>query len=204
MAMTPKAGTSYSNNRIHSSRNLSSNGIRRQLPNAQYLNREVTVPKWKLGTILMLTLCLGISMRELMSVVLSQGQFTLLLQDYANFSLPTTISITNNGKASVISDEGTNRSILLIHVGKAGGSTLRRVARIACKRVPDPRNSRLPPIQRSCSGKNALDQTAVPRTGKLIQDVFHMWAYNATLFPLVTTYLVTIRNPIERVISSFR
>jgi Sulfotransferase family len=170
------------------------------------MNRDVTVPKWKLGTILMLTLFLGISLRELMPMVLSQGHLTLLLQDIENFSLPATITVTKNGQlsTSTIRDDETSRRILLIHVGKAGGSTLRRVARVLCTRVSDPKNPKRPPIHRSCSGKNTLAQQSVPLTGKLIQDVFHMWAYNATLVPLVTTFLVTIRNPIERIISTFR
>ncbi|CAB9497396.1 expressed unknown protein [Seminavis robusta] len=171
---------------------------------SQPLNTTLAVPAWKLATIIALTLCLGMSLRELLPVVMSQDQLTIFLND---LTTSTTTDGTGyhhvNQPQPIIHAEGTNRSILLIHVGKAAGSTLRRATKVLCKSFKDPRNPQKV-LHRSCCGKNTLDQRTVPLTGKLIQDVYHMWAYNDTIFPRVTTYLITVRNPIDRIISTYR
>ena len=197
--------------------NNSSRQRRSPLSKAQNVNMDVTVPAWKLLAILMLTLSLSVSLREFMPVTMSQNQLNLIFRDLGNFSLTTlstsstaqstsdgTTITTTNAPLLLVAEEGTNRSILMVHVGKAGGSTLRKAAKVICKTVKDPIDRRRPPLERSCSGKNSPVPSLVPLTGRLILDVYHLWGFNETLPPLVTTYLVTIRNPIERIVSTYR
>lgn len=72
------------------------------------------------------------------------------------------------------------RSIALVHVGKAGGMTIRyNLAR----------------DKKYNSGQKLAVHT---------HSVFHMWDKNDTAMEEATTFVITLRNPIERVISSYR
>jgi hypothetical protein len=81
-----------------------------------------------------------------------------------------------------------NESVLFVHVGKAGGSSVRSLvnkSRQICRHSPRSR--------RRC----ALSRV----TGEL-NNVVHMWAHQDT-YPNYKQYLVPVRNPIDRLISWF-
>ena len=103
---------------------------------------------------------------------------------------------------------GQNRSIILIHIGKAGGSSLRKTAFLRPDCLP------LLKIGREAMSSNEErklwdDCTFLYNEGQKIsifteKRVFHMFDKNATEMRRATTFLVTLRNPVDRLVSAFR
>lgn len=86
-----------------------------------------------------------------------------------------------------------NRSIVLVHVGKAGGTTIRNnIVDLNCYRAS--------PEKRGCTRYYRNNLTLPVQT----LGVFHMWHVNEAELREATSFLVTLRNPVDRVISAYR
>ena len=101
--------------------------------------------------------------------------------------------------------EEKDRIITLVHVGKAGGVSLRRVTVIYCKlffRKKIWASTRKERIQ-NCIHKHFPDP---PNTilSHQTQHYFHIEEYNDTEIAQSTSFLITLRNPIDRIISTYR
>ncbi|CAB9500674.1 expressed unknown protein [Seminavis robusta] len=93
-----------------------------------------------------------------------------------------------------------NRSIVLVHVGKAGGMTLRNTLAFPCATGRLIGSSPLEEQQEICTNKYQLGQRLSLQT----RSVFHVDDYDPVDMKKATTYLFTLRNPVERVISAYR
>ena len=98
-----------------------------------------------------------------------------------------------------------DRIITLIHIGKAGGVSLRRLTVIYCKlffrrqKWDTTREKRIA----KCIDKYFPDPDLHPMTHQT-QHYFHIEEYNATTMEQSTSFLVPLRNPVERIISTYR
>ena len=99
-----------------------------------------------------------------------------------------------------------NRTIALIHVGKAGGVTLRRMTVIYCKLFFVRKTNYTPETiankTQQCIAKRFPDPKAM--LAYQTKHYFHLKAFNDTELATSTSFLVTLRNPIERIISTYR
>lgn len=103
--------------------------------------------------------------------------------------------------------EQNNRMIAIVHIGKNGGSTLRDFSAIDCminKNNPPAANMTKAEIKmrekRCIDRRFREDQKLAIQT----QSVFHMWAYDEEAIASSTSFLIPIRNPVERIISTYR
>lgn len=111
-------------------------------------------------------------------------------------------SDTDDG--SPIQLEAKDRIISLIHIGKAGGVSLRRLTVIHCKlffRHKRWDGTRQENIQK-CIEKHFPDPQAV--LSHQTQYYFHIEEYNTTQLEQSTSFLMTLRNPVDRIISTYR
>ena len=85
-----------------------------------------------------------------------------------------------------------NRSIAFVHVGKAGGLTVRRSTSLACG-VED-------------QAKDCIDSQfpANAILSRQLKYYLHMHGYRPFQMEEATSYLVVLRNPVDRLISSYR
>ena len=133
----------------------------------------------------------------------SSGTVTSALGDWSHqlFQLPTTAYRSN---ASPVILEPKDRIITLVHIGKAGGVSLRRLTVIYCKlffrnkRWADTRVERI----RTCIEKHFPDRQAV--LSHQTQHYFHIEEYRTEELEESTSFLVTLRNPVDRIISTYR
>jgi Sulfotransferase family len=99
-----------------------------------------------------------------------------------------------------------NRTIALIHVGKAGGVSLRRMTIIYCKlffiqKLNYTREKVARKTQR-CIDDKFPDPKAV--LAHQTKNYFHIESYDDTELATSTSFLVTLRNPVDRIISTYR
>ena len=95
--------------------------------------------------------------------------------------------------------EHKERVITLVHIGKAGGMTVRGSTSLLCRLSPtryDTPEKVQRCIQNFLPPHNVLDRA--------VQHYFHMYAFELAELANSTSFLVTIRNPVDRVISNFR
>mgnify|MGYP005856585679 CR=1 FL=1 len=94
-----------------------------------------------------------------------------------------------------------NRTITFVHVGKAGGMTLRRATSLRCRlRTKETRNqtdAELEPCMMQLFSPNAT----LPRQ---VRHYFHMYAYQQEQLERSTSFLFVLRNPVDRIISTYR
>ena len=99
--------------------------------------------------------------------------------------------------------QGKNRSIVLIHVGKAGGSSIRETL------LPDCLSNNTLPNQTQEEIKHWKKCIAAINAGQALslytnKRVFHMWDKNETEMEQATTFVMTLRNPVDRMVSTYR
>ena len=100
--------------------------------------------------------------------------------------------------------EQKDRIITLVHVGKAGGVSLRRLTVIFCKlffrkkRWADTREERI----KACIEKHFPDSRTI--LSHQTQHYFHIEEYDVEAMEASTSFLVTLRNPVDRIISTYR
>jgi hypothetical protein len=85
-----------------------------------------------------------------------------------------------------------SRSIAFVHLGKAGGVTVRSSTRLVCgvqKQSMDCIDSRFP--------SNAV-------LSRQVKYYLHMYGYRPGQMEQATSYLIALRNPVDRLISSYR
>jgi hypothetical protein len=95
-----------------------------------------------------------------------------------------------------------NRSIVLIHVGKTGGMTIRQNLAHSCSLVDLPGT----PRKQDRLRQKCRDRMNANNTGLSLQTqaVFHNKDYNSTAVKEATTFVITLRNPIDRFHSVYR
>jgi hypothetical protein len=86
--------------------------------------------------------------------------------------------------------QNNNRSIVFIHVGKTGGLTLKKAIGLGCKDVGSG-----PTKERVCTKQQhfSSDQKLVSQ----VDDMFHLYYHKPEAIQKATSYLITLRNPIE-------
>merc|ERR1712086_188136 len=91
----------------------------------------------------------------------------------------------------------TNRTIYYVHTGKTGGTTLYRVLRACCDWFRNPRQ------KRKCS--NEFNRFNESRLSKITKTHHHTSTRptNHEWLPKSTSFLFTVRNPIDRAVSAF-
>jgi hypothetical protein len=95
-----------------------------------------------------------------------------------------------------------NRTIALVHIGKAGGLTLRAMTSLKCRL---PRNQVTDDSIRQCIIKTF--GTTNPRENPLaLQTIFyaHMNSMPPSEMTAATSWLLALRNPVDRVISAYQ
>jgi Sulfotransferase family len=112
-------------------------------------------------------------------------------------SMPSVINILPN----------PNRTIALIHVGKAGGVSLRRMTVIFCKLFfIRKKKINAPEViarkTRRCIDHKFPDPKAV--LAHQTKHYFHIESYDELELATATSFLVTLRNPVDRIISTYR
>jgi hypothetical protein len=94
-----------------------------------------------------------------------------------------------------------HRIITLVHVGKAGGSTIRNnLAPKECKDMhtwDNPKTKKEIWLKERCLHFEEIGQKLSLQT----RNVFHLWGYNETAVKESTSFIVTLRNPVDRIIS---
>ena len=92
-----------------------------------------------------------------------------------------------------------NRTITLVHVGKAGGLTIKASTSLYCRL---PRGRRKPEeIEKYIKRRfNDANNTLALQ----LKGYFHMWAYDEEELQQSTSFLFTLRNPVDRIISAYR
>ena len=126
----------------------------------------------------------------------------------ADFDAPVIATGAHKLSRSTLPPTGHNRSIILIHVGKAGGSSLRTNSFLRPGCLPLLKKGR----ETISSDKERMEWDncfLLYNKGQKIsmfteKRVFHMFDKNATEMKHATTFLVTLRNPVDRLISAFR
>lgn len=93
-----------------------------------------------------------------------------------------------------------NRTIILTHVGKAGGLTLRRATSLICRQNSRARN-RTEDETRGCVEHHFSPNATLSRQ---VKHYFHMFAYHEEELKHSTSFLFPLRNPVDRAISSYR
>ena len=96
--------------------------------------------------------------------------------------------------------EQKERKIAFVHIGKAGGMTVRRSTALLCL---------LPRFKSDQTGneQRCLQKYFDPSDNKLslqTRTYFHLWGYNEEQMQNATTFLVPLRNPVDRIISTFK
>ena len=98
-----------------------------------------------------------------------------------------------------------NRSIALIHVGKGGGLSLRAMTSLKCRL---PRNQvTIQSIQTCIVDSFGSSSTTNPKSNPLaLQTIFyaHMRSIPADEMNAATSWLIALRNPIDRLISAYQ
>ena len=93
-----------------------------------------------------------------------------------------------------------DRQIAFVHVGKSGGLTVRRVTSLICRLSVKGRNQTelelLPCLMRNFQPNATLSRQ--------VKYYFHMHAHHPHELEQATDFLFVLRNPIDRVISSYR
>ena len=111
----------------------------------------------------------------------------------------------DNTSHAVIDDSwkgyNENRSITFVHVGKAGGSTIRQATAIKCGVDATTRSE-------ACV-RRAFPSTNTPNYHSHVlslqtQHYFHMWGYRPHAINASTSLMFALRNPIDRILSSFK
>lgn len=95
-----------------------------------------------------------------------------------------------------------NRSLALIHIGKAGGLTLRAMTSLKCRL---PRDQATDESIRNCLSDSfgSTDESANPLTLQT-KHYAHMNSIPHKELEQATSWLLSLRNPVERVISAYR
>jgi len=91
------------------------------------------------------------------------------------------------------------RTILFAHVGKTGGMTLRQYTSLKCRLPRDPEVPEK--LIQSCIHRYFREGDVLARqtTGYL-----HMWSVDPNELEHSTSFLMTLRNPVDRIISAYR
>ncbi|CAJ1939211.1 unnamed protein product [Cylindrotheca closterium] len=97
-------------------------------------------------------------------------------------------------------DRTKPRRVLFVHIGKTGGETIRQTLRVACRMRQNPS------LQESCLQKFKNDPSLgkTPLNQQTIGTIHCLLMVPANALSKASTLLVSVRNPIERVISWFR
>ncbi|CAB9522968.1 expressed unknown protein [Seminavis robusta] len=90
-----------------------------------------------------------------------------------------------------------NRTIAFVHLGKAGGMTVRSSTSLACRLAANSTEA----FRTACIDKHFLPNATLSRQ---VNYYFHMHAYNKSELEGATSYLFVLRHPVERVISAYR
>jgi Sulfotransferase family len=85
-----------------------------------------------------------------------------------------------------------NRSIAFVHVGKAGGMTIRTVTSLVCG---------VKSQNTSCVNKRFPKNATLSRQVKYY---LHVFGYRPDQLKHATSFLVALRNPVDRIISAYR
>jgi hypothetical protein len=101
-----------------------------------------------------------------------------------------------------------DRVISFIHVGKAGGMTVREATALACGPILENRSQacvekRFPTTKKS-SSNNETQQQHKHVLSLQTQHYFHLWGYRPDALNASTTFLVPLRSPLDRIVSSYR
>mmetsp|Transcript_14446 Transcript_14446/g.34958 ORF Transcript_14446/g.34958 Transcript_14446/m.34958 type:complete len:451 (+) Transcript_14446:114-1466(+) len=121
----------------------------------------------------------------------SRASPSTLLSSQSLISSPTLPQLDRNN---------TLRRVLFVHIGKTGGETIRQTLRVACHMRQNPN------LQESCLAKFKNDPSLgkTPLNQKTIGTIHCLLMVPANALSKASTLLVSVRNPIERVISWFR
>jgi hypothetical protein len=134
------------------------------------------------------------SLKETARVLSNHGVTieTTSIQQLSSAEIPENTSVTPRSSHNTIHIEDKERSIHSVHIGKTGGSSLREATGIQCLNFKDPEAC----INRLFSS----DQKLARQT----RHVFHMWGHDEPLIRNATSFLMTLRNPVDRIISTYR
>ncbi|CAB9509631.1 expressed unknown protein [Seminavis robusta] len=106
---------------------------------------------------------------------------------------------------SIVIPHNPNRTITLVHVGKAGGVSLRRMTVIFCKLFFTRKKHYTPETVarkfEKCVDLQFANSTALAH---LTKHYFHLEEYSTQELEESTSFLVTLRNPVDRIISAYR
>ncbi|CAB9504911.1 expressed unknown protein [Seminavis robusta] len=92
------------------------------------------------------------------------------------------------------------RIITFVHVGKAGGMSLRNKLSLTC-RLPLDHDRTQNEIRRCIDKKHRNKRDLL---GRQTQYYFHMWSYRQSYFRQSTSFLFVLRSPVDRVLSAYR
>ncbi|CAB9504913.1 expressed unknown protein [Seminavis robusta] len=92
------------------------------------------------------------------------------------------------------------RIITFVHVGKAGGMSLRDKLSLICRLPLD--HGQTPNEIRRCIDKKHPNKRDL--LGRQTQYYFHMWSYRQSYFRKSTSFLFVLRSPVDRVLSAYR
>jgi hypothetical protein len=133
---------------------------------------------------------------KIVQVPHGQDQMALTAKDQNYKDLPATSTTSPTQPFQLPRYE---RAITLVHVGKSGGLTMRRATSLTCRLSP----KRLNTTQKmeSCLQHFSIDKSVLAHDVKYY---LHMYAYKPAEIHNSTSFLFLLRNPVDRVISSFR
>lgn len=95
-----------------------------------------------------------------------------------------------------------NRTIAMIHVGKAGGTSLRSLTRIRCSEVSRGQMKKTKKDIDACMNEVFANDTVLPNSVRYYMHWAHI--YNASEIEDATSFLFTVRNPVDRIISAYK
>ncbi|CAB9514641.1 expressed unknown protein [Seminavis robusta] len=107
------------------------------------------------------------------------------------------MSISQNVPSSLLPIR--DRVITFCHIGKAGGMTLRRATSLTCRLAKQQNDTPLKVQQ--CINRTFQPNHVLARS---TQYYFHMWDVNTIELANSTSFLMALRNPVDRAISSFK
>jgi len=125
---------------------------------------------------------------------IAQTSINGTLQDETRLRKKETVSFPLLVKSKNVT---TPRSIVYIHVGKTGGTTLEYVLRSSCEWYRDVR------VKNKCFKERfSIQSKNESRLSHLVLNTVHIRGNNPAIRD-ASTFLITVRNPIARLVSSF-
>ena len=108
--------------------------------------------------------------------------------------LESVIAPNRTTGSSSESDAAQNRTILFVHVGKAGGETIKNILETGCRSRKNKRRR-----------KQCLDKVPQSKLSSTVQGYFHCFTVEPARYAkLASSYLFNLRHPVDRAVSWYR